>query len=103
MNVLNEELIYQALREVIDPELGCNIVDLGLIYDVGIEGDRVRVRMTLTSPGCPMAESLRWGVKQALLNLPPVLEAEVDLVWEPQWHPAMMTEAGRAALAGNFP
>jgi len=95
---LNDELVYTALREVIDPEIGCNIVDLGLIYDVNIRGDSVEVKMSLTTPGCPMSESLVWGVKQALLSLPPVMEAEVELVWNPPWNPAMMTDAGRAAM-----
>lgn len=99
--LLNDELIYTALREVIDPEIGCNIVDLGLVYDVSIRDDTVLVRMTLTTPGCPMSESLAWGVKQAVLNLPPVTEAEVELVWDPPWNPAMMTDAGRAAMSAN--
>jgi metal-sulfur cluster biosynthetic enzyme len=99
--VLNDELVYAALREVIDPEIGCNIVDLGLVYDVNIQGDAVLVRMTLTTPGCPMSESLVWGVKQALLNLPPVMDAEVELVWNPPWNPAMMTDAGRATMSGR--
>lgn len=98
---LNEELVYTALCKVIDPEIGCNIVDLGLVYDVTIRGDAVLVRMTLTTPGCPMSESLAWGVKQALLNLPPVMEAEVELVWDPPWNPAMMTTAGRAAMGAT--
>jgi metal-sulfur cluster biosynthetic enzyme len=98
-DLLNNELVYAALREVIDPEIGCNIVDLGLVYDVNIRGDAVQVRMTLTTPGCPMSESLGWGVKQALLNLPPVTDVEVELVWDPPWNPAMMTAAGRAAMS----
>ena len=101
--LLNNELVYAALREVIDPEIGCNIVDLGLVYDVNIRGGVVQVRMTLTTPGCPMSESLAWGVKQALLTLPPVTDAEVELVWDPPWNPAMMTDAGRAAMSmGHF-
>lgn len=99
--VLNVDLVYAALREVIDPEIGCNIVDLGLVYDVSIRGDAVLVRMTLTTPGCPMSESLAWGVKQAVLNLLPVTEAGVELVWDPPWNPAMLTDAGRAAMSAN--
>ena len=82
---------------MIDPEIGCNVVDLGLIYGVNISGSKVNVIMTLTTPGCPMHESIRWGVRNALLGLEGVEEAEVELVWDPPWHPAMMTEAGRAA------
>lgn len=94
---LNEQTVLDALRQVIDPEIGCNIVDLGLIYDVAIIGPRVRVTMTLTTPGCPMHESLCGGVQAVVLNLDGVEEVEVDLVWDPPWHPAMMTEVGRAA------
>jgi metal-sulfur cluster biosynthetic enzyme len=98
---LDQESVYTALREVIDPEIGCNIVDLGLVYDVTLHGAAVLVRMTLTTPGCPMSESLAWGVKQAVLNLPPVMEAEVELVWDPPWSPAMMTPAGQAAMGAR--
>jgi metal-sulfur cluster biosynthetic enzyme len=95
---LNETMVLDALRQVIDPEIGCNIVDLGLVYDVQITGDTVRVRMTLTTPGCPMAESIGWGVKTALLNLVPVMDAEVELVWNPPWNPAMASDHGRECL-----
>ena len=86
-----------------DPEIGCNLVDLGLIYDVSIHGSKVKVTMTLTTPGCPMHESLCAGVQTAVLGLDGVEDAEVELVWDPQWHPSMMTEAGRAISgARNF-
>lgn len=91
----NEQTIFAALRQVIDPEIGCNIMDLGLIYGVAFEAGKVRVTMTLTTPGCPMHESISWGVKNALLNLEGITEAEVDIVWDPPWHPSMMTEVGR--------
>jgi len=93
---LNEALVLDTLRLVIDPELGCNIVDLGLIYSVAIERNDVRVVMTLTSPGCPMHESLRWGAQNALLQLEAVNTAEVEIVFDPPWNPGMMTEAGHA-------
>jgi metal-sulfur cluster biosynthetic enzyme len=95
---LSEPLVLQALRQVLDPEIGCNLVDLGLIYDVKIQGDQVQVAMTLTTPGCPMHDTLRAGVQQALLALPGVADAQVDLVFDPPWHPSMMTEAGRAMV-----
>ncbi|MCX6893977.1 MAG: metal-sulfur cluster assembly factor [Verrucomicrobia bacterium] len=93
---LDETTVLQTLRQVIDPELGCNIVDLGLIYDIAITGAAVAVTMTLTTPGCPMSESIRLGVQNALLNLEGVADAEVTVVWEPPWNPAMMTDLGRA-------
>ncbi len=92
----SETAVWEALRQVVDPEIGCNIVDLGLIYSVTLEGSKALVRMTLTTPGCPMHESLAGGARLALLNVPGVEEAEVEVVWDPPWHPSMMSEEGRA-------
>ena len=94
-SALTEERILEVLREVVDPEIDCNIVDLGLIYAVAIEGAKVTVSMTLTTRGCPMHESIAYGVRMALLNLPEVEEVEVHVVWDPPWHPSMMTDEGR--------
>jgi metal-sulfur cluster biosynthetic enzyme len=102
-NEITEKAVLETLRQVIDPELGCNIVDLGLIYSVSITGQKVAVVMTLTTPGCPMHESIGLGVQNALLNLAGVEEADVQVVWDPPWRPSMMTEFGREATgAGNF-
>ncbi len=95
---LNEARVLETLRQVIDPEIGCNIVDLGLIYGTRIEGGKVSVQMTLTTPGCPMHESIGWGVKNALRNLEGVEEAEVEIVWDPPWNPAMMSDYGRECV-----
>jgi metal-sulfur cluster biosynthetic enzyme len=95
---LTETLILETLRQVVDPEIDCNIVDLGLIYGVTIDGAKVTVQMTLTTQGCPMHESIAWGVKMALLNLEGVEDAEVAVVWDPPWHPSMMSENGRARV-----
>ena len=100
-NPPNKETVLETLRQLIDPELGCNIVDLGLVYDIAITGGAVTVTMTLTTPGCPMHDSISDGVKNALLNLEGVLDAEVAVVWDPPWNPGLMTEAGRAALHLN--
>jgi len=100
---LHETTILDALRQVVDPELGCNIVDLGLIYNVAITGAKVTVEMTLTTQGCPMHESIRFGALNVLLNIPGVNDAEVELVWEPRWNPSMMTDVGRAVTGvSNF-
>lgn len=93
---IEEATLRETLRQVVDPELDCNIVDLGLIYGITIEGARVTVTMTLTTPGCPMHESIAWGVKSALLNLEGVDDVEVKIVWEPPWTPAHMSDYGRA-------
>jgi metal-sulfur cluster biosynthetic enzyme len=92
---VTEDQVRAALTQVIDPEIGASLVDLGLIYRIEIEGSCVRVQMTLTTQGCPMHESLVHGVKLALLNLEPVQDVEVELVWDPPWHPSMMTKRGR--------
>jgi metal-sulfur cluster biosynthetic enzyme len=81
---------------VMDPEIGCNIIDLGLIYSVQISGANVSVTMTLTTPGCPMHDSIAQGVQTALLGLDGVGDADVQVVWDPPWNPAMMSAAGRA-------
>ena len=103
MTPITEETVLDALRQVIDPEIGCNIVDLGLIYSVSICGGNVTVTMTLTTPGCPMHESISQGAQTAVLSLDGVTDAEVAVVWDPPWHPSMMTEQGRIATGvGNF-
>lgn len=98
MTSLDENAVLQALRQVIDPELGCNLVDLGLIYSTEIDDGRVRVAMTLTTQGCPMHESLVEGVRAVLLDLEGVTAVEIEIVWDPPWNPAMMTPAGRARV-----
>jgi metal-sulfur cluster biosynthetic enzyme len=95
---LDEATVREALRQVVDPELGCNIVDLGLVYSIEIVGAKVSVKMTLTTPGCPMHDSLVYGVQMALLHVNGVQDAEVELVWDPPWNPDMMTPAGRVQL-----
>lgn len=93
--VIDETLIRETLRQVLDPELDCNIVDLGLVYGIAIDGAKVTVTMTLTTPGCPMHESIAWGVQSALLNLEGVEEVDVQIVWDPPWTPARMSDYGR--------
>jgi metal-sulfur cluster biosynthetic enzyme len=95
---LDEAVILETLRQVVDPEIDCNIVDLGLVYGTHIEGHKVTVKMTLTTQGCPMHDSIACGVKNALLNLEAVEEAEVEIVWDPPWNPSMMTDYGRARV-----
>jgi metal-sulfur cluster biosynthetic enzyme len=98
---LNEATILQTLRQVIDPEVGCNIVDLGLIYSIAIDGARVTVTMTLTTPGCPLRESIAWGVRNALLNNEGVDDTAVHIVRDPPWDPSMMTDLGRSLTDMN--
>jgi len=94
-----ENGIVEALKKVFDPEIPVNIYELGLIYDVDIqEGGKVQVKMTLTSPGCPVAGSLPGEVKAKVEAVPGVVSAEIDLVWDPAWNPSMMSEAARLQL-----
>ncbi len=95
---VSEYLLLTALRSCYDPEIPANIVDLGLVYGVIARGDAVRVSMTLTSPGCPMGEQVRAEVIEALLAVPGVATAEVELVYRPPWTPERMSKAARAAL-----
>ena len=93
------ENIVEVLRNIHDPEIPVNIYDMGLIYEVAVdEQGSTEVTMTLTSPSCPVAESLPVEVEQKVRNVPGVSEAKVNLVWEPQWTPDKMTEAARLDL-----
>ena len=95
---LTEQTTLETLRQVVDPEIDCNIVDLGLIYGVSIEGANVTVQMTLTTQGCPMHESIAQGVQAALLQLEGVDDADVQIVWDPPWNPSMMSQYGQARV-----
>ncbi len=95
---LTEQIVWEALRQVIDPELGFNIVDLGLVYSVAVRDRTVDVVMTLTTRGCPMHESLMHGVREALFQMEEVEEVNVDLVWDPPWNPDMMSGEAQAQL-----
>ncbi len=90
--VVDREVVYEALRSVIDPEIGLDVVTLGLVYDVTVEGDAVRVRFSLTTPGCPMGTVIQGGILRAVSAVPGVARVEPDLVWEPRWHPGMAKE-----------
>jgi metal-sulfur cluster biosynthetic enzyme len=99
---VTELTVLETLRQVMDPEIGCNIVDLGLVYGVTIEGGKVTVQMTLTTPGCPMHESIAWGVKMALLNHDSIEDADVQIVWDPPWNASMMSDVGRAHVGIRY-
>jgi len=94
-----QALIYDALRHVYDPELGVNVIDLGLVYDVDVNEDgHATIEMTLTTPGCPMHETLAEGVGVALQELGGITSGEIRLVWDPPWDPSRMTGEGRRLL-----
>jgi len=106
--VLTVDDIWSALRDCFDPEVKLNLVDLGLVYEVGIEPDpqatpafprqRVKVKMTLTTPQCPASGLIFEQVHNRLASIQQVSKVEVDLVWEPKWTPHRISEAGRRQL-----
>lgn len=96
---MTEGDILQALQGVNDPEVGVNIVDLGLIYSTEIQDDSVRVVMTMTTPACPMPSYLTEEVRKAILSQHDEIEdVNVELVWNPRWSPQMISEKGRRQL-----
>jgi metal-sulfur cluster biosynthetic enzyme len=93
-----QEQVREALKGVKDPELGLNIVDLGLVYDVDVEDSKARVTMTLTSPGCPAGGQIMAGAKEAAESVEGVDTAEVMLVWKPFWTPDRIDPVVRSML-----
>ncbi len=87
-----EHLITENLKQIYDPEIPMNIVDLGLIYGFEWQGDDVTLKMTLTAPGCPVAGILAEEVKLAIEKVPNVHAAKVDMIWDPPWSPDRMSE-----------
>lgn len=93
------EKIQNELKSVYDPELNINVVDLGLIYDIKQVSDRVyEINMTLTTPGCPLHDSITSGVKHCVEQMDEVDQAIVNIVWHPAWSPDKMTEEGKRQL-----
>ena len=96
--VVGEMPVIMALRRVKDPELNLNVVDLGLIYAIKVEGAKVSVDMSLTSPGCPSGPEIMTDVEKQLRSLPEVTDAAVNLVWAPYWTPDRIEPRVRAYL-----
>lgn len=93
-----EDLIRDAIRVVIDPELGENVVDLGFVYDISVSGGVVHVTMTATTPGCPATSFLKEGVASSVASLPGVDAVDVTMTFDPPWTPARIDPAVRASL-----
>jgi FeS assembly SUF system protein len=93
-----EEKVIAAMRGCYDPELPVNIYDLGLVYELKIEGGDVRVKMTLTSPACPVAGALPGEVEKRVAAVPGVTSARVELVWDPPWDKSRMSEEAQLQL-----
>ncbi|HEX4603691.1 MAG TPA: putative Fe-S cluster assembly protein SufT [Candidatus Angelobacter sp.] len=98
----SEKLVWDQLRTVYDPEIPVNVVDLGLIYDCQIaplaEGNKIDLKMTMTAPGCGMADVLKADIQRKLSGLPSVKETNVEVVFEPPWNPTRMSESARLQL-----
>lgn len=98
---LTDEAVWQALASIPDPEFGINIVDLGLVYSVEVDGGNVHVVMTLTTPTCPSGSWIHEGAKAALNEMPGIQNAKVDLVFEPPWTAEMLSQNARDQLGWN--
>jgi metal-sulfur cluster biosynthetic enzyme len=96
--VVTKNDVLVALREVMDPELGVSLVDLGLIYDVDVAEDKVDVKMTLTAPGCPLHSVMRQNAHNRISRMEGVNKANVQVVWDPPWKPEMMSEKAKKQL-----
>ena len=95
---VNAEMVRQALRQVKDPELDLNIMDLGLVYDVEVEDGEVRIAMTLTSPGCPAGPMITNDIYKVVRALDGVKDVDIDIVWEPYWTPERIDPKIRAMM-----
>ena len=94
-----KEEIIAEISKIYDPELPINIYDLGLIYDVQVENEKsVKIKMTLTTPNCPVAESLPKEVKEGAMQVEGIEDVDLELVWDPPWNKDMMTEAAKLEL-----
>jgi len=100
---ITEDMVWAQLREVFDPEIPINVVDLGLVYDLRLDSlpngkQKVFVQMTLTAQGCGMGPSIARDAQRRIETLPNITEVEVRIVWDPQWHPDMMSAEGKKRL-----
>ena len=93
-----KEKIITEIKTIYDPEIPVNIYDLGLIYDVQVDKKKAKIKMTLTSPNCPVAESLPKDVKDVAMQVEEIDDVDLELVWDPPWNKDMMSEAAKLEL-----
>ena len=96
--MVREQEVLQALEQVLDPEVGLNVVELGLVYGVRIDGARVAVDLTMTTPGCPLDQVLTQAAAEAIERVPGVERAQVNLVWDPPWTPERLSAQAKRKL-----
>ena len=90
--------VIEEIKKIYDPEIPVNIYELGLIYDISVKDKNIKVKMTLTTPNCPVAESLPKEVKDSIMEIKGVDKVDLDLVWEPPWDKSMMSESAKLEL-----
>jgi len=93
-----KEKIINEIRKIYDPELPVNIYDLGLIYNIKVTGNKAEIKMTLTTPNCPVAESLPKEVKEGAMQVEGINDVDLQLVWDPPWTKDMMSDAAKLEL-----
>lgn len=96
--MVTKEEILEELKVVSDPEIGMDIVNLGLVYDIQVNGDQIYIKMTMTAPTCPVTPWILAEAQKVVENMPGVEAADVELVWEPPWNPEMMSDEAREEL-----
>ena len=96
MDVKNK--IIEEIRKIYDPELPVNIYELGIIYDIKVDGSKAEIKMTLTTPNCPVAESLPKEVKEGAMQVEGIDDVDLQLVWDPPWTKDMMSDAAKLEL-----
>ena len=93
-----KDKIIDEIRKIYDPEIPVNIYELGLIYDIEVSGKKAKIKMTLTTPNCPVAESLPKEVKESAMQVDEIDEVDLELVWDPPWNKDMMSDATKLEL-----
>ena len=93
-----KDKIIDEIRKIYDPEIPVNIYELGLIYDIEVNGKKAKIKMTLTTPNCPVAESLPKEVKEGAMQVEGIEDVDLELVWDPPWNKDMMSEAAKLEL-----
>ena len=96
MDIKNK--IIDEIRKIYDPEIPVNIYELGLIYDIQVKNKKVKIKMTLTTPNCPVAESLPKEVKDSVMQVKGIEDVDLELVWDPPWTKDMMSDAAKLEL-----
>jgi metal-sulfur cluster biosynthetic enzyme len=96
--MVTEEIVRESLKEIYDPEINYNIVDLGLVYNIGVEDGMVNVRMTLTTPACPIGPMVEDQIRENVMMIPGVKDVQIQFTFNPLWNPTMMSDEAKADL-----